>query len=156
MYSEQINPVGLHCALGFGSVLVVGRYEKLHTNAVTVIENLPVEGKADWNQTFTSVGLRYYQPKSRMYIDFLYVFMDASESITTQPIEIEELKSNLSIKDRGWGVAAGWAPLLFGPFGVFVELRYYKMFQYSKMPNGDEIQNYGGLIVCGGFALTIQ
>ena len=156
IYSGNINPWGGFFALGYDNYFVIGKYQKLKVSGSSTVRNLPVEGKADWKQEYASVGIRYLQQSSGAFIDFLYFFTKAQESISTQPIEIPELATSSSIKDRGIGLACGWAPKIIGPLGVFFEAQYSSMFQKDKTPNGAEIPNLGGLSLSAGILLSIQ
>jgi hypothetical protein len=155
IYSGKVNPFGGFFALGYGDYFVIGKYQKLKASGSSKVENLPVEGKADWKQEYASVGIRYHQQSTGLFVDLLYFFTRAQESISTQPIEIPELASNFSVEDRGLGLACGWAPQIVGPLGIFFEIQYSSMFKNEKTPSGGEIPNLGGLLLSAGILLTI-
>lgn len=151
VYSNRSISRIYFAGIGTNTVGFIAKYRQFYAYGRSVVENIEVQGKADWRQKFYAGGLRMRGDDQPIYADILYVVTQAEESITTsgEPA-VERLTTRYTTENKGIGFAVGVAVKLIGPIGIFVEGEYSVMTRKGRNPEGRVNPELGGFCASAG------
>jgi hypothetical protein len=151
VYSNRSISRIYFAGIGTNTVGFIAKYRQFYAFGRSVVENIEVEGKADWRQKFYAGGLRMRGDDQPIYADILYVVTQAEETITTsgEPA-VERLTTRYTTENKGVGFAVGVSIKLIGPIGIFVEGEYSVMTRKGRNPEGRVNPELGGFCASAG------
>lgn len=155
VYSNRSISRIYFAGIGGNNLYLIGKYRKFYAHGTSVVQNIPVTGKADWSQQFYCAGLRLRSDESPLYLDLLYVVTKAEEKITTRDQIVEDLTVEQKIENKGGGVALGLNITLLGPVKIFGEGEYSFMATKARTTSGKIIPELGGICVSAGVAIIL-
>jgi hypothetical protein len=138
--------------LGNGALFIIGKYRIFNTSGQSTLSNIAATGSAEWKQNILLTGLRFGPGGSALYLDALYVFNHAEESIGTVNPSVDALSASQKIDENGFAFALGLAPKIAGPLDLDFEAEYSVMTQKPTLNNGSGAPNVGGVYFSAGIS----
>jgi hypothetical protein len=138
--------------LGNGGLFIIGKYRSFNLSGASTVTNIAATGSAEWKQRMLLTGLRFGPGGSAIYLDALYVFNHAEESIGTVNPAVDALSGEQKIDQNGIAFALGLSPRLAGPLDLNLEAEYSVKIQKSTLQNGQDAPNLGGLYLSAGLS----
>ena len=149
--NQQLAYTGL-AGMGNGTTFVIAKYRLFNSSGHSTLTNVDAVGKADWKQRIISAGFRLQSHESAVYIDMMYVFNHAEETISTQNPSVDVLATSQKIDNNGLSFAVGLAPRIIGPLCLDLNVEYSRMLRNPTNNAGREIPNLGALYYGGGIS----
>lgn len=149
--NRQLSYTGVF-GLGNGESFLIGKYRIFKATGQSKLQNIDATGKADWKQTILGAGFRYHPHGSSLYIDALYVFNHAEETIGTENPPVDFLAASQKLDDNGFAFALGIAPKLISPIALDLEVEYSFMLRKPVNDSGRRVPNLGGLYYSAGLS----
>jgi opacity protein-like surface antigen len=136
IYKDKFSYEGF-LSLGYREYFIIGKYRIFNSSGESKLENITIEGVANWEQTFTFFGARFYPYilKGLVYIDLGVILSKAKEKIGTKNPEIPELSRTAETEGTGFALSGG----LSFPISKFLNLN--GEIEYSLIPS----KGYGGI-----------
>ena len=138
--------------LGNGESLLIGKYRIFTATGQSTLKNIATEGTANWKQTILEAGFRFHPNGASLYVDALYVFNHAEETIGTENPSVDFLAAHQKLDDNGFAFALGLAPKIVSPLALDLELEYSFMLRKPVNDNGRRVPNLGGLYYSAGLS----
>jgi hypothetical protein len=138
--------------LGNGFTFVIAKYRLYTANGNSKLTNVDATGTAQWKQRILSAGFRLRSEDSAFYIDAMYLFNHAEESIATINPALAVLSATQKIDNNGLAFAVGLAPRIAGPLALDFNVEYSVMLQNPLNDAGRQIPNLGGLYYGAGLS----
>ena len=136
--------------LGNGFTFVIAKYRLFSASGSSKLTNVDATGTAQWKQRILSAGFRLHSEDSAFYIDAMYLFNHAEESIGTLNPAVDALSATQKIDNNGVSFAVGLAPRIAGPLALDFSVEYSVMLQNPLNDAGRQIPNLGGLYYGAG------
>ena len=138
--------------LGNGSIFVIGKYRTFNATGQSALNNIDATGTAEWKQSILLTGLRFGPGGSTIYLDALYAFNHAEESIATVNPTVDALSASQKIDENGFAVGLGLSPKIAEPLDLDFEAEYSLMTQKPTLTNGSGAPNVGGIYLSAGIS----
>jgi len=153
VYKSPALSYGGLFGVGNGETFVFGKYRVIKTTGTSVLENITVNGKADWDERFIVAGLHTYVQNTPFEAGVGYVWLHATEKIWTENPAIPELSNSQTLTDHGVNVLIG---LSFGhDVRLNFDLEYIYLFDRSTTSDGHSGPNLGGLYYGTGISIIL-
>lgn len=149
--NRQLAYTGIF-GLGDGETFLIGKYRIFNATGQSKLQNIDAIGTAEWKQRILSAGFRYHPQGAALYIDALYVFNHAEESIGTVNPPVDFLSASQKLDDNGFAFALGAAPQIISPLALDLEVEYSFMLRKPVNDSGRRIPNLGGLYYSAGIS----
>lgn len=148
---QQLAYTGL-VGLGNGVTFLIAKYRLFNSSGHSKLTNVDATGMAEWKQRILSTGFRLHSSSSAIYIDAMYIFNHAEESIATENPRVDVLTADQKIDNNGVAFAIGLAPKIIGPLALDINVEYSVMLRNPTNDAGRQIPNLGGLYYGGGIS----
>lgn len=136
--------------LGDGETFLIGKYRIFSASGQSKLTNIDATGTAQWNQKILLAGLRVHPGGSALYLDVLYLFNHAEETIGTVNPSVNALSASQTIDNNGFALGLGLTPKIAGPIDLDMEVEYSATPQKLTNNNTETIPNLGGIYFGGG------
>ncbi|HTY11882.1 MAG TPA: hypothetical protein VMF88_12510 [Bacteroidota bacterium] len=152
IYTDRKLSYTAVAGLGTGSLFVIGKYRTFEASGQSLVSNIAATGSAQWKQTILLTGLRFGPGNSAFYLDALYVFNHAQETIGTVNPAIDVLAASQKVDDNGYAFAVGLSPKIADPLAINFEAEYSVMARKATLADGNTVPNLGGLYLSAGIS----
>jgi hypothetical protein len=110
VYHSQDPSISVFGGVELGPAALVAKYRFFNASGSSIIENIEIDGDAEWSQSFLFLGARVLSAATgvaRFYFDFGATRSAVEETISTNNPFLAELRSTKSVSAWGYCGAVG-------------------------------------------------